>query len=1404
MSAKIDAVSSLVNGSPLSTLTLSHVVANQDDRILLVAVHVEDANTLDRTVSGITYNGIPLTFLDFQETSVLNNRIELWYLLAPPVGTFSVVVTMGGTCTNLSAGVIGIYNAMQQPPEIKNKASGTVSPVSVSIATVSGQSLIVSIGQSSIANPVFTHGVEQAEQYQTAMGSSRGTASTEIATVAGLNVQQELQTGASALTIIAAAFTGKHEINVSDSILVVEVTTVAAAPTTTYAVNVFDNIATIESYVINLSSSSIVLNEVLTISENISVVLDHLTVNASQGILINDADIIDIIIEASVLTDEISVADQAAISMNYMFVSVIDNVIVEEASDALRSILNMSVLENINITEFFDNQAYEFSLTVFDDVAATDEASRIRVQNGQVAAPPQGGSQFDPSTGRYWRARYDIGSQSIRLEYTLNPEGVWTENENARITDPVISNDFDMRAGNVSVGIIYKTNDDIVLRQVALSQIVTTTWVWSEPVTVFSESGKKYSSAVIGKSLASGFIMAIATKSDGVNHQLVSKKSTTANNLTSWESEQIVGNSITGAVRGTIVGTLALSEAFLAVFQEGNALMYALYSAGAWGAVQTKSTDISSYLFSDLGSFDLYMTSLGKCQLVYVTNQRHDVMHSVYIFGTGWSQDVVVFSGENYGQPGIGEFDNENYIAFSFMNFDSGQIQYRLKNMAEVFNEAVNVEEADDHHVYSIVTSSRQGSSNYIVEVYSGGTINYIPIQFIIRVSDNVLISEEATIFYPVLGVQATSDFVSVSENVSIAISVSIDRSDDVSVTEFVNKSDGLLFFNVKSDILITEDEKNQSDLLFALAIEPFEIIVTSMAQIFDGLRFVGPVSDFVVVMEAKAAYPTTLHPFAPDLPTGLAGQHRVDEFVEMSLPVAISAVFEAVDASENVKASIPLNVGVSDSLAVVDVNSVVRDPAIKSGVDAITVTMFAAVRPDRLFMSANDNILVEDGLTVLPNPLNVVAADSVTVAEVGSFTDIVVELGVVFDSIAVAGAGGEKVILSIFSPHVDVSVHDNLQVIGSQGWIGVTPLHLSVYQLLGVGEMVSVVDEVVELWANDNVAVAEFQHFTSPFELNDIMVEVPSMAMDANTILLLHMDGSFEDSSPSPKIVTAFGNAIPDTTDPKFGSHSCLLDGVGDYLTMPWSADLDFGIGDFTLETGIKYTDTPLIHWLFARGQDQACDIAWSSGLLYAFIAGTNYTTPFVPTPGVWYHVVLVRKAGVIKLLVNGVTLLTASAPASITSTSGYFIGCLGTPMYFTKGRLDEVRISNVARFFDDFTPPSAPYGGDVSDDIILVEDVATMRLPVLRLSAFESVVVIDDGDVDIQALSLTVSDAILVGDFGELLREIKLFALENINISERVIVRDSEFKETPRLFVFLPRVRIFISNQVGEVLVL
>lgn len=214
---------------------------------------------------------------------------------------------------------------------------------------------------------------------------------------------------------------------------------------------------------------------------------------------------------------------------------------------------------------------------------------------------------------------------------------------------------------------------------------------------------------------------------------------------------------------------------------------------------------------------------------------------------------------------------------------------------------------------------------------------------------------------------------------------------------------------------------------------------------------------------------------------------------------------------------------------------------------------------------------------------------------------------------------------------------------------------------------------------------------------------------------LLLHMNGSngsttFTDSSPSPKTITAVGNAQVSTAQSKFGGASLLLDGSGDNLSVP-DSDAFYLPGDFTVECFVYALSwsgnsgyvqlmgqwpvadfAPLIPY-FLNGVPS---IAASSNQSSWDILNTG-TGSAIPT-STWTHVAWVRSGNKWSVYVDGTErVLSASASGTpYNAAAALAIGRSvdGGPQYAFNGYIDELRITKgVARYTANFTAPTAPF---------------------------------------------------------------------------------------------------------------
>ena len=263
----------------------------------------------------------------------------------------------------------------------------------------------------------------------------------------------------------------------------------------------------------------------------------------------------------------------------------------------------------------------------------------------------------------------------------------------------------------------------------------------------------------------------------------------------------------------------------------------------------------------------------------------------------------------------------------------------------------------------------------------------------------------------------------------------------------------------------------------------------------------------------------------------------------------------------------------------------------------------------------------------------------------------------------------------------------------------------------------------------------------------------------DANTVLLIHGDefftgnwasgstgsgATFTDSGNTGHTVTEVGNAISARggtfTDSGNTGHTVTesgiaqrvtdaeyklatdgvgyrMDGTGDYLQVPDHADWDFPSGDFTVEMFFR-VDTPhppldmilynqwasstdyIKLWFAAEG-----DLHWylvEGGSSIFFIS----TSRVVLTANVWHHIAIVRNGDDYFMWVDGVDKVISGSPESHTPATlagDVYIGAHAGSGSFVRGNIDEVRISDIARYTTTFTPTTTQFVSDANTLLLI-----------------------------------------------------------------------------------------------------
>jgi hypothetical protein len=222
----------------------------------------------------------------------------------------------------------------------------------------------------------------------------------------------------------------------------------------------------------------------------------------------------------------------------------------------------------------------------------------------------------------------------------------------------------------------------------------------------------------------------------------------------------------------------------------------------------------------------------------------------------------------------------------------------------------------------------------------------------------------------------------------------------------------------------------------------------------------------------------------------------------------------------------------------------------------------------------------------------------------------------------------------------------------------------------------------------------------------------------DSNTLLLIASNttnGSttFTDTSVggSTHSISRGGSIAHSTAQKKFGTSSIFNNGATDSLYGGADSDFDFGSGDFTIDAwiypsgnqqygtilGAMNSGSQSNGWNFGYSNAQNGFDMWKGG--DSTWAGND--GPAVAT-GAWTHLAFVKYGTTANLYVNG-TSQKSGTPSTTwdTTATSWFLGRRyeNENNYYLTAYVDEVRMSDVARWTADFTPPTVAYTETVAN---------------------------------------------------------------------------------------------------------
>lgn len=213
----------------------------------------------------------------------------------------------------------------------------------------------------------------------------------------------------------------------------------------------------------------------------------------------------------------------------------------------------------------------------------------------------------------------------------------------------------------------------------------------------------------------------------------------------------------------------------------------------------------------------------------------------------------------------------------------------------------------------------------------------------------------------------------------------------------------------------------------------------------------------------------------------------------------------------------------------------------------------------------------------------------------------------------------------------------------------------------------------------------------------------------DENTLLLLHGEDLIDSSMYGLEINNS--GVIVSADQSKFGGKSLLFN-RGNYLTIP---AINFGSNDFTVDwweyvsddtAGTRFSTVFASSYQTGAGgilvgcYEVVTKIYASSKTIFQWDLVSSQACFNNNAMNAWVHRAIVRDKSSLKIFTNGTLERTYNIGTSAIGYNANSPFCIGKWVsdydqsgYSFCGYIDEFRISDIARWTSDFTPPTEPY---------------------------------------------------------------------------------------------------------------
>lgn len=209
-----------------------------------------------------------------------------------------------------------------------------------------------------------------------------------------------------------------------------------------------------------------------------------------------------------------------------------------------------------------------------------------------------------------------------------------------------------------------------------------------------------------------------------------------------------------------------------------------------------------------------------------------------------------------------------------------------------------------------------------------------------------------------------------------------------------------------------------------------------------------------------------------------------------------------------------------------------------------------------------------------------------------------------------------------------------------------------------------------------------------------ETLLVAPNIKKAVNTMALLRAADGFVELANNKAIGRYYTTALNPTVTKFNGMSFDFTSGyasIGVATDFVWTKDQQFTIEWW--QYCIQFNQN---NWFVADGTGTSSCLKCFNDNIYLQTeggGGASLATAAALALNTWQHVAIVQNGGVIKVYVNGVQKMSFTAVGSFGLATTLLTMGGGNGPYPSRAYMDQLRISNIARYTSAFTPPTLPF---------------------------------------------------------------------------------------------------------------